>query len=105
MKQPTLQEYLRQNLSQKTAESYLYTINYFLKTNPKTNRYQYKNIVKYMETVSKKQANIQYRVRILSALKKYYDYLVMSGYRTDHPCKRLNIKKKKQSGDTGSGLV
>jgi integrase/recombinase XerD len=31
---------------------------------------------------------------ILSALKKYYDYLVMSGYRSDHPCKRLNIKIK-----------
>lgn len=94
MKQPTIQEYLKQNLSQKTAESYLYTINHFLKTNPKANRYQYKNIVSYMETVSKKQANIQYRVRILSALKKYYDYLVMSGHRTDHPCKRLNIKIK-----------
>lgn len=94
MKQPTIQEYLKQNLSQKTAESYLYTINHFLKTNPKANRYQYKNIVTYMEAVSKKQANIQYRVRILSALKKYYDYLVMSGYRTDHPCKRLNIKVK-----------
>ncbi len=47
-----------------------------------------------MEKVSKKQANIRYRVRILSALKKYYDYLVMCGYRTDHPCKRLNIKIK-----------
>lgn len=94
MKQPTIQDYLKQKLSDKTAESYLYTINHFLKTNPNANRYQYKNIITYMEGVSKKQANIQYRVRILSALKKYYDYLVISGYRTDHPCKRLNIKIK-----------
>jgi integrase/recombinase XerD len=94
MEKLTIQEYLKQNLSDKTAISYLYTINHFIKTNPKANRYQYKNIVSYMEAISEKQANIQYRVRILSALKKYYDYLVMSGYRTDHPCKRLNIKIK-----------
>jgi integrase/recombinase XerD len=94
MEKQTLETYLKQNLSASTAKSYLYTITHFLKTNPKASRYQYKNIVHYMETVGKKQANMQYRVRILSALKKYYDYLVMSGYRTDHPCKRLNIKIK-----------
>lgn len=94
MKQPTIQEHLNQNLSQKTAESYLYTINHFLKTNPKASRDKYKNVVCYMDAVSKKQVYIQYRVRILSALKKYYDYLVMSGYRSYHPCKRMNIKIK-----------
>jgi integrase/recombinase XerD len=90
----TIENYLKQNLSQKTAESYLYTINHFLKTNPKAKRYQYKNMVTYMESISEKQSNPQYRVRILSAIKKYYDYLVMSGYRSDHPCKKLNVKIK-----------
>lgn len=47
-----------------------------------------------MDEISLKQSNGQYRVVILSAIKKYYDYLVMAGYRTDHPCKRLNIKIK-----------
>jgi integrase/recombinase XerD len=47
-----------------------------------------------MEKVNKKQYNTQYRVRILSALKKYYDYLVTYGYRNDHPCRKLNIKIK-----------
>lgn len=90
----TIESYLKQSLSLKTAESYLYTINHYLKTNPKAKRYQYKNIVAYMESVSKEQSNEQYRVRILSAIKKYYDYLVMSGYRSDHPCKKLNVKIK-----------
>lgn len=94
MEKPDLENFLRGIVSEKTAESYLYTINHFLNTNPKAKRYQYKDIVNYMEKVSKKQSNIQYRIRILSALKKYYDYLVMSGYRSDHPCKRLNIKIK-----------
>lgn len=94
MEKPDLENFLRGIVSEKTAESYLYTINHFLNINPKAKRYQYKDIVNYMEKVSKKQSNIQYRIRILSALKKYYDYLVMSGYRSDHPCKRLNIKIK-----------
>jgi integrase/recombinase XerD len=90
----SLELYLNQNHSTKTAESYLYTINHFLKTNPKAKRFKYQNIVQYMEEVSRKQSNIQYRVRILSAIKKYYDYLVMAGLRNEHPCKQLNIKNK-----------
>jgi integrase/recombinase XerD len=87
-----LEDYLKQHLSVKTAESYLYTINHFLKTNPKAKRYKFKDVVSYMDEVNQKQSNVQYRIRILSAIKKYYDYLVMMGQRTDHPCKKLNIK-------------
>lgn len=93
-KNPDLEKYLKGVLSESTAESYLYTINHFLNTNPKAKRYQYKDIVRHMDKVSQKQSNVQYRVRILSALKKYYDYLAMSGYRNDHPCRKLNIKIK-----------
>ena len=85
--------YLKQSFTEQTASGYLYTINHFLKTNPKAKRYKYHNIVSYMDEVSQKQSNIQYRIRILSAIKKYYDYLVMVGQRNDHPCKRLTIKK------------
>ena len=90
----SLEMYLKENLSAKTAESYLYSINHFLVTNPKAKRYTFQNIVSYMDEVSRKHSNIQYRVRILSAIKKYYDYLVMTGLRNDHPCKKLNIKNK-----------
>ncbi len=92
-KQP-IEEFLLQNYTRQTTNSYLFAINHFLKMNPKAKRYKYKNIVEYMEEISQKQSKIQYRVTILSAIKKYYDYLIMSGYRIDHPCKRLNIKVK-----------
>lgn len=92
MEKIKLEDYLKQHLSVKTAESYLYTINHFLKTNPKAKRYKFKDMVSYMDEVSQKQSNVQYRIRILSAIKKYYDYLVMMEQRTDHPCKKLNIK-------------
>jgi len=93
MQNISLESYLNQILSAKTTESYLYTISHFLKTNPKAKRYKYKDVVKYMDEVTQKQNNIQYRIRILSAIKKYYDYLVTVGQRSDHPCKRLTIKK------------
>ncbi len=41
-----------------------------------------------------KRKQEKYRIRILSAIKKYYDYLVMYGYRNDHPCRKLNVKIK-----------
>jgi integrase/recombinase XerD len=94
MKKLTLEIYLKEILTTKTAESYLYSINHFINTNPKAKRYKYKDLVKYMDEVSKKQSNIQYRIRILSAIKKYYEYLVVMNLRSDHPCKKLNIKTK-----------
>lgn len=88
----TIENFLLQSYSEQTVKSYLFAINHFLAMNPKAKRYKYRNIVEYMEQVSQQQSNAQYRVGILSAIKKYYDYLVMSGYREDHPCKKLNIK-------------
>ncbi len=87
-----LEQFLLQNYSKKTVDSYLFAINHFLKMNPRAKRYKYQNIVNHMDEISQKQTNPNYRVVILSAIKKYYDYLVEIGYRTDHPCKRLNIK-------------
>lgn len=88
----TIEQFLLQDYSGQTVKSYLFAINHFLNMNPKAKRYKYKNIVQYMDEIAEQQPNRKYRVVILSAIKKYYDYLVMSGYRTDHPCKRLNIK-------------
>jgi integrase/recombinase XerD len=45
-----------------------------------------------MDEISTRQSNSKYRVVILSAIKKHYDYMFMSGYRNDHSCKHLNIK-------------
>lgn len=88
----TLREFLLQDYTEPTVNSYMFAINHFLKLNPKAKRFKYQSIVKYMDEISQKQSNPRYRVVILSAIKKYYDYLVESGQRQDHPCKRLNIK-------------
>lgn len=92
MKKQNFEQFLLERYTPQTTKSYLFAVNHFLNLNPKAKRYKYQNIVSYMETVSQKHSNLQYRVTILSAIKKFYDYLVMIGYRADHPCKRLNIK-------------
>ncbi len=92
MTKQTLEQFLHQDYSKQTVKTYLFTIDHFIKMNPKAKRYKYQNIVNYMDEISQEQSNPRYRVVILSAIKKYYDYLIASGYRTDHPCKRLNIK-------------
>lgn len=88
----TLEQFLHQDYSKQTVKSYLFAIDHFVKMNPRAKRYKYQHIVTYMDEISQQQPNPRYRVVILSAVKKYYDYLVESGYRIDHPCKRLNIK-------------
>ncbi|MDX6187764.1 tyrosine-type recombinase/integrase [Flavobacterium sp. Fl-318] len=87
-----IEDFLLQNYSEQTVKSYMFAINHFLVMNPKAKRYKYRNIVEYMEEIGKQQTNAKYRVVILSAIKKYYDFLIMSGYREDHPCRKLNIK-------------
>lgn len=94
MPKQTFEQYLIQSYTKQTAKSYLFAVNHFIKLNPKAKRYKYQNILSYMEDITQKQTNPQYRVTILSAIKKYYDFLIENGYRTDHPCKSINIKVK-----------
>lgn len=91
-----LQEYLEQNLQKSTVKNYLYEINKFTLLNRNTEHYNYKNVMEYVETIRKnyEPASI---TRILSALKKYYDYLVNTGIRKDNPARAIqlrDIKKK-----------
>jgi len=88
----TLTDYLIQHLAKQSVENYLYTINHFLKMNPKAKRYNYQQMVNHLAQVRAKYPNPQTCIRILSAIKRYYDYLVETGQRQDHPCKTLTMK-------------
>ncbi|RYG23238.1 MAG: hypothetical protein EOO01_44465, partial [Chitinophagaceae bacterium] len=54
----------------------------------------YKDILAYIGSVRKRNNKADYLICTLQALKKYYDWLVHSGARKDHPCKTLNLKDK-----------
>lgn len=92
----SLEEYLKENLQKSTVINYLYEINKFTLLNRKTETYDYKKVMEYVEIIRKnyEPASI---IRILSALKKYYDYLVNTGIRKDNPARAIqlrDIKKK-----------
>jgi integrase/recombinase XerD len=91
----TLEQYIRQRHTKQTADSYLYEIDNFKSINPKCRWYKYTDIVTYLENLKTKYPNVSSRTRILSAIKKYYDYLLESGKRNDHPCRTIKIKRKK----------
>lgn len=92
----TLEKYLAENLRKSTVKSYLYEIEKYQLLNKHTEHYNYKNVMTYVEIVRRNYrcASI---TRILSALKKYYDYLVNTGVRKDNPARAIqlrDIKKK-----------
>src|SRR5690606_41663573 len=91
-KKNTLYDYLKKSLSVNTADNYHYTINHFLKTNQKAKKYKYQDLVDYMELVIQRYPNTQSQIRILSSFKRYYNYLIYSDQRPDHPCQTLHIR-------------
>lgn len=95
MNSQTLEQFIKANHTPSTAKIYLFEINNYLATHPKARHYKYLDILKVIESLSQRYSNVRSRIQILSAMKRYYDYLVVSGRRSDHPCKRLVIKRPK----------
>lgn len=89
----TLEKYLyRSGFSDGTIRTYMFQLENFLTVNPNAKNYGHKDILDAMEEITKHKKSASYRTAILAAIKKYYDYLVETGQRDDHPCKRLQIK-------------
>lgn len=95
MKQIELEKYLHSQLTKDSTESYLRTINDFVAIHPNAKQYVYQDIVNYMVTVQDRY-NGSTPTRILAAIKKYYDFLLETGFRNDHPCKRMTVKVKRR---------
>ncbi len=88
----TIGEYLYQEMAKASAANYLHTINHFLKIHPKAKRYKYLDLVNYLADVRQRYPNTQTSIRILSAIKRYYEYLESTGQRNDNPCQTLTVK-------------
>jgi len=89
----TLEEYLDQLHTQETAKSYTYHIGHYVVVNPEAKTYDYVDIIDYLESLTDRIENDASRGTQLSAIKKYYDYLLYTGQRSDHPCRMLSIKR------------
>lgn len=91
-----LRTYLYKNLSPSTAARYQRDIQlFFIHLNvPETATY--KQIMNVIGALRKKYSNPQTVNRILSAIKKYYDYLLHTGQRKDHPCKNILLRDSRR---------
>lgn len=85
----TLEQFICRNHMPRTTEGYLYYINIFLQKNPNAQQYQYKDIMNYLAAEKENNRSKASLGSILTATKRYYDYLIDIGVREDHPCRNI----------------
>lgn len=79
----------------KTVKSYLFANKIFMTDNPNPEEFKYKDIVEYLNKKVSDYANSNTKVYILNGMKKYYDYLLETGRREDHPCRNFFVRNQR----------
>ncbi|MBX2916273.1 MAG: tyrosine-type recombinase/integrase [Cyclobacteriaceae bacterium] len=87
-----LKSYLQKNLSPATAARYERDLQLFFFHLKQPGTATYKQIMDVIGVLRKKYSNPKTVNRILAAIKKYYDYLLHTGTRKDHPCKSIALR-------------
>lgn len=87
-----MEEYLKEQHTPQSVKSYLIAIGSFLCSNPRAKDYTYRDIVGYLDGLKKIYQNDSTRSTQLAAIKKYYDFLLQTKRRDDHPCRALYIR-------------
>ena len=89
----TFERYMRHmGHSNSTIRSYLFANRIFLADNQSPENYTYKDVVEYLNGKLRGYNNRNTLVYLLNGMKKYFDYLVATGLRDDHPCKTFQIR-------------
>jgi integrase/recombinase XerD len=92
----TIKEYLMERYSKSTLNSNLYEIKRFTDYyGKKAEKANYQDILKYVDYM-RKNFNLHPKTlkNCLYAVKIYFNYLLETGKRKDHPCSELNLKDK-----------
>lgn len=91
-----LEQYLESRYTKQTRDSYLYTIQNYLALHPKAKSYEYQDVVDFMNELEQEYRD-DYCSRVLSSIKVYYNYLVETNQRNDHPCRNLSKRVPKRN--------
>jgi integrase/recombinase XerD len=75
-----------------TVKSYVNKMKAVLIADTWADKNNYQQVNLFLEQLNQKPLEFISRQHILIALKRYYDYMVESGQREDHPCRNLNLK-------------
>lgn len=91
-----LENYLQNELSEGTIKTYLYEIEKFRKHYKNPDKVSYQNLMEYVELL-RKNYNPQSIKRTVYAIKKYYDYLVVTGKVKINIAVNIKIKDGKEN--------
>lgn len=93
-KNSNLYRFLDGKLAKSTLDTYTRVIDHFLITNPRAPYMSHAELEEHnaslLERYKPKTAKLKF-----SAIKLYYDYLVESGKRNDHPCKSISNRTRR----------
>lgn len=96
MKYTNFTQYLYQlKHTNQTVESYVYVVERVRKEVQDIDQMTYQEVLHYFAKKHEMGVTSGSRAAALHGLKKYFDFLVESGIREDHPCKRLFIRNMK----------
>lgn len=88
-----IQRYFKdKGYSPDTINSYLYVLKIYFQSNPDMETYTYRDVLASLERYAAGTMALNTRKGYLNAIKQYYNFLIDTGRREDHPCSLLNIK-------------
>jgi integrase/recombinase XerD len=88
----SLEEYLQERHTAKTAEAYRREIEAYLQSFPKARTAVYQDITAYLGILRKRYSNPKTLNRILCSIKAYYDFLNYTGKRKDNPARSIYLR-------------
>lgn len=90
---------IKKGFKKESLKSYRSDVRKFILYHPNAKNYTYQDIINYLGSLDVKASHSSKR-RVLSAIKRYYDFLIEAGIRKNHPCKTISIK-----GNTKNGII
>lgn len=105
MQLDTFENYLNRNrYTEDTVKTYSASVLPFVIAFENINHFTFKQVNEALVKILKPNQSQHYKNTILCALKKYYDYLIDSGQRNDHPCRTMRFKALRKNGFIHSDL-
>ncbi|MDQ3190783.1 MAG: tyrosine-type recombinase/integrase [Bacteroidota bacterium] len=96
MRIETLEHYLNKRHTEQTTKTYVYYIDVFLMKNKNAKGLLYGDILNYINELKTSTGDVSNLSTKLASIKRYYDYLLETGQRNDHPCRNIRLKRKKK---------
>lgn len=105
MEASNFEQYLiKRGYTKETVKTYSFQVTPYMEAYPELNGFTFKDVKESLSEFLKNIKNQNYKNTILCSIKKYYDYLMETGQRNDHPCRTMRFKAIRKKGVVHSDL-